>query len=351
MGRFTMLIEDYDLYLNSVKYVENSDCGLSGAKKQKEIEEYLIKVLYPMLPYPPSLDTIDTLSAATYEHSKCENKNIVFLPYPNNLKDIIDAPLDDGIKIEFDSNIKSLRKIINPLPRDCCYVFCMNSDDSQKYYAVGSTAINKINDHVYYRCTIINHMKWILEIHFPPNIDICLLGCVHSRYNSYKIVNNNNEIKEIDSNVKNGKFGKAVEQVNSLFDSYCKDNQRCGTSVVIFSSPSSPDEKNIAASEADRLASDKPARGYKLKLCKPLENDLFRQIINIDGGIIIDTENKCYAYGCIFDGIVNENFDGEREVGARHNSMKLYVNSKNNIISQSCIGLVFSEDGGLKIYE
>lgn len=311
-----------------------------------KIWKEITNVLLPLLPYSPTsevIKTFDLLSTAAYEQSECEGKTIIFVPKSKDPYKYIDIPLSDDIKIKFClENIKVLRKLINPLASDCAYVF--ENDENGLYYAIGSTQIRKLKKKLYYKCEIIGQMKWKLSLHCSNNKEKGLFGSVYSKCTECNFSNASkpNNLSEQSDYIKlEIQYKKIAESLIKLVDKYVSENKNCGTSFVIF------DEKKNAVSEAKRLASDAPARGYLLNNSIKLTYDNLKQIMNIDGGMIVDTRGNCHAYGCIFDGKVYNSFSGDRSVGARHNSMKLYVNSQEK---GTCVGIVFSEDGGFVIY-
>lgn len=340
------------------------------AKKKKErmnipknADKILMDEVYPLLPFAPNMEVLNAiqyLSAATYEQSKCKDKTIVFLADAKILdKVVVDVPLDEQIKISITSpnskNTKILRKLINPLPTDCCYIFGKKGNDDI-YYAIGSTQEKNLCNELYYKCTIIDQMSWKLSLH-SGNKEIGLFACEYSSYKEYPNKCEEEKVKDKEQQEKyelkkkmeekgvDEAFKETIEQIHSLVFQYLK-NEKCGTSFAIFKANRNR-TKGKACAEAKRLAGDQPARGYLLKNFSPLTFDVLKQIMNIDGGIIVDTNNVCYAYGCIFDGKVKKGFRGERASGARHNSMKMYVENQRK---GTCVGIVFSEDGGCEIY-
>lgn len=332
----------------------------SNSKKYRLIVENLFENIYPLLPFylkSEVFEVIDRLSVTTYEQSKCENKTLVFFPYKamSNERNI-DVMLDDSICINFDScdigNIKVLRKLINPLSKDCCYAFGRNENDDN-YYAIGSTRIENLDNDLYYKCIIVGQMQWKLSLHCPTGQDIKLFGYVNSKFVEYDKADSfhNQKTEDLNEKIKSANIGKeyhdAISRIYQLVNDYIEKNSKCGTSFVIFSSCYKESGENYVAKEAERLASGLPARGYMLKKFTNLSEEVLNQIINIDGGIIVDSNCVCYAYGCIFDGTVKNGFEGERGSGARHNSMKLYISNKQKNV---CVGMVFSEDGGVSLY-
>lgn len=123
--------------------------------------------------------------------------------------------------------------------------------------------------------------------------------------------------------------------------------------VLIFSDP------DFIRSEALRLAK----RGKCGIILEPPVNLIdngkiipsFYRFTDIDGALLIDFAGICYACGVILDGIRIESGNAAR--GARFNSTKAYVESRNKInindmreSNSPIIGIVKSEDGMLDIF-
>jgi DNA integrity scanning protein DisA with diadenylate cyclase activity len=70
--------------------------------------------------------------------------------------------------------------------------------------------------------------------------------------------------------------------------------------------------------------------------------ELILPISSIDGAILIDPQNTCYAIGVILDGMASER--GSRARGARYNSAIRYLDYVKSL-NRSCIIIVISEDG------
>jgi len=101
--------------------------------------------------------------------------------------------------------------------------------------------------------------------------------------------------------------------------------QRHGTMLVIT---------DAAAKEATRLGTQSIAiRAQRLSA------EVVRQVTEIDGAVLIDTEGVCHAIGVILDGKASKQGDPSR--GARYNSAIRYVDSSES----PCVAVVVSEDG------
>jgi DNA integrity scanning protein DisA with diadenylate cyclase activity len=64
-----------------------------------------------------------------------------------------------------------------------------------------------------------------------------------------------------------------------------------------------------------------------------------RQLTQIDGAMLLDTEGYCHAIGLILDGLASEHGDAAR--GARYNSAIRYVETS----THNCLAVVVSDDG------
>ncbi|MFC5271579.1 DNA integrity scanning protein DisA nucleotide-binding domain protein [Adhaeribacter terreus] len=100
---------------------------------------------------------------------------------------------------------------------------------------------------------------------------------------------------------------------------------RHGTIVVISEG---------AAEEAKRLEK----QSFKVSPMA-MAPSFIRQLTQIDGAMLLDTEGRCHAIGLILDGLASENGDAAR--GARYNSAIRYIETS----SHNCLAVVVSEDG------
>lgn len=105
--------------------------------------------------------------------------------------------------------------------------------------------------------------------------------------------------------------------------------QAHGTMVVISAG---------AAAEAARLSK----HGLAVEPT-PLTRELVRLVTAIDGAVLIDPMNVCYAVGVILDGRASDKGDPSR--GARFNSAIRYVASS----QYPCLAIVVSEDGMIDV--
>ena len=90
--------------------------------------------------------------------------------------------------------------------------------------------------------------------------------------------------------------------------------------------------------EADRLQGE----GTRIEPTE-LTPDLYQQVSNIDGAVIIDPDGTCYAIGVILDGQSGPKCTPSR--GARYNSAIRYVNSSD----KSRLIVVISDDQTIDI--
>lgn len=98
------------------------------------------------------------------------------------------------------------------------------------------------------------------------------------------------------------------------------------------------------------VSADAPAEAARLECqaltIKPasLEDSLVRQIVNIDGAVLVDPSGCCHAIGVILDGTVTG--EGDRSRGARYNSAIKYQTSAT---TPPTVILLVSEDGMINI--
>lgn len=134
-------------------------------------------------------------------------------------------------------------------------------------------------------------------------------------------------------------INKWVEIVSNV------SNSNHGTSIVILT--------DNYDHEVKRLTAPKCGHGIKLKkfinFADPDEMKKYlSQATRIDGGLLINFNGECHAIGCIFDGAVFSDFEGDSGRGSRYNSVKLYVkqHEKNKV---ECMGIIVSDDGTVDI--
>ncbi|MBQ8551650.1 MAG: hypothetical protein IJ428_02420 [Clostridia bacterium] len=299
-------------------------------------EKDMINNAYALLPQAPDTEIITQISATSYERNECKEKNLVFIPALGSNRDSVpkidvDIHISSQTNIEFSfSNVRLLRKMLQPIDKSHCLV--LGQENGNLYKVIGIASLSEIlKKYQCYVFTIKKHMTWYLRI---GETDI--LGYCNGKYkNVYDIEN------KIDKKDAIAKLKELLPDFNEvsfkiLIDTLIEQNH--GTSFVIFKS----DKK--AMGEAKRLASQKAGRGFLLSPILNFSATNMSQITDIDGGLIFDLEANCYAYGCIFDGKVPKEFEGNSGRGSRYNSIKLYVQTTKN-----CVGVIYSDDQTIDI--
>ncbi len=329
-----------------------------------------LDVFYQFFPGAPNMKPITKISETPYEKNLCKNKTLVFIPNQNisenqqidNLKLIlsldqkmthIEYPEGDETCDNYRENITAIRKFINPINDGYCAVFIRTQykkADVVKdgYVVAGISTLENLKNIFYYKVVIQGIFEWNLSIHTPDKKDFGLFN--HTSKGIQKFLAYEKSTESPDK-TGNSRTDAIINMVHSL-----TKKLECGTALIIFENPT--DAKN----EADRLCNAE--RGYRAE--KPFsvkKEENLLQILNVDGGFIIDQTGQCYAHGCTFDGTVPKSADRDGKQykgvpghGARHNSIKLYVENKNfgNQPSESslpCMGIVFSEDGMITVYQ
>lgn len=293
-----------------------------------------IMSLLNFFPNFPDFDLITNLSCENYEKKKCDAK-LVFLPYgiPNNL------PISFASnELLFEhKNIRLLRKVLASIDSNHYLVLAY---DNENYYIKGiankSFFDSELKD--YYLISISGYLNWSAECK-----NIILFDYINGIFCKYNhVINKNKEqIKKIELTANLVKFPENIDCFKKMLEIILEQNH--GTCFVIFNS------SKIAKKQAKRLCNAKRGIMLEKKLtCDDVLLTSLPQLTNIDGGLIFDNNMNCYAYGCIFDGKIKDNFEGALERGSRYNSTKLYVAgfNKNSI---SCLGIISSDDGGIEI--
>lgn len=297
----------------------------------------VVKHGYKLFPNAPDLQVITQISATSYERNECKDKNLVFIPsfeYNNDSTKIneLDIHISNETNLCFSlPNVRLLRKMLQPINDSHCLVFGQNDNDDYKVIGICklSEIVEKCKCYVF---TIKKHMKWYLRI---GNVDALgyengIFKSVFEMQNEINAKDEVDKIKKAISNIDEKTFEKLI---NTLI------NQKHGTSFVIFEAV----EKAIK--EAKRLASQNVGRGFLLSPELDFNEQNITQITDIDGGLIFDSQAKCYAYGCIFDGKVPKNgFEGNSGRGSRFNSVKLYVQT-----TKECVGVIYSDDNTIDV--
>ena len=107
------------------------------------------------------------------------------------------------------------------------------------------------------------------------------------------------------------------------------ESEKHGTTLIISAN---------AESEANRL-------NNQAILIEPLllTPELLKQLMPIDGAVLVNPEGVCYAIGVILDGIASAS--GSLARGARYNSAIRYIQMQ--LKNTPCMAIVVSEDGGV----
>ncbi len=299
-----------------------------------EIRDEVLQQIH-MLPYFPSFELISSLSRENYERKGCTAK-LIFFP-PNMQK--------NGIKCSFvfkgekkyfvEEKQRLIRKILESLDKQHMLVLKYDSKKSQ-YYAYGIAPTTKLcNCSNYYYVSISGYLKWSAQCRNFDLFDYDA-GKFYS-YNHIEIVTERQLDKVMMKCVK--KFPAINKNLINLLRNL-NDLGR-GVAIVIFAS------EEAATSERNRLCNANRGFAANKKLSYEALENCLSQFTKVDGGLLLDANLNCYAYGCIYDGEITVHFKGNLERGSRYNSTALYVKCMENI-SKPCIGIVISDDGGIE---
>lgn len=302
----------------------------NGCQDNKDI----IKDGYCLLPHAPNLQVVTQISATDYEKHECKDKIMAFIPSfenPKNHMDDIDIHISPEINVAYSlNNVRLLRKMLQPLSSTHCLVF--RQDETEDYKVIGICSLEKIvQNYTCYVFTIKSRMKWLLRI---CNADV--FGYKNGTFMNVSEIENEIDVDDVVNKIK-----KSIPSCNTIFFKTLLNlliKEKHGTSFVIFKTPKK------ATNEAKRMASQKVGRGFLLSPVMLFNENAITQITDIDGGLILDSEARCYAYGCIFDGKVSKRFEGNPGRGSRYNSIKLYVEN-----TKSCVGVIYSDDGTIDV--
>lgn len=288
-------------------------------------------------PHFPNIELINDLSRESYERKICV-ADFVFLPFKSDVAPSLISFSYADENICFDnSNRRLIRKISESLDEQHALVleFVPNNDS---YYIKGIVDKSSVDGLFkdYYFISIIGYMNWSARCKNFNLFD-------YSEEEFYEFNHSSSNIKKQIDNV--------IALSNKLFLNICNKSlseildiiiaQKHGACFVIFGS------NKDAMKAADKLC--EAGRGFKAKDILPYSRlqECISQFTKVDGGLILDKELNCYAYGCIYDGSVEKSFSGSLARGSRFNSTKLYVHSCNKK-NMSCLGVVFSDDGGVE---
>ncbi len=329
-----LYIDNFYKYIRNIVFPDNTNIKLSRSE-QEHLHTNLIKYI-KLFPHFPDINLITDLSCENYERKKC-NAKLVFLPFENNIDRYPIFFLYDNENICFDNDSRRLiRKILESL--DNIHVLVLGYYNN-KYYIRGIVSESDVNDLFtdYYFIEISGYLNWSARCKNFNLFDyykVAFCEFNHRSSDSDKMIDkvlHSFDYSPLESNM--------VEFKNILHHVV---DQNHGTSFVIFNSDD--DAKN----EANRLC--KAGRGFKGKNILPCNKliECLPQFAKVDGGLILDINLNCYAYGCIYDGYIDESCEGSLARGSRYNSTKLYVNSLNKKNPSTCLGVVFSDDGDLE---
>ena len=306
----------------------------------------------------PDVDLISELSYENYERNACK-ANLVFLPYEAMYAESENYPLiftyANNEMIFEKGQIRLIRKLAESADENHALVLSHNKNGVYCFVGIiNKFEINKAFSD-YYFISITGYSNW------------------SARAKNFDLFDFKNGIF-CDFNKSSKEFREQAEEVKKYFKACSFDidsdllqiildiinAQNHGTTFVVFNNAKE------AETEANRLCDAR--RGFKAK--NPLNYNEFvkciPQLTKVDGGIILDSELNCYAYGCIYDGHVDEPFKGSLANGSRFNSTALYTHCLNNAPKSDkktneenrpdnglkpivCVGVVFSDDGGVKI--
>lgn len=320
----------------------------------KEYQKFFFKNL-KCFPYFPDVDLILELSYENYERKAC-NVDLIFLPFDSLYIKGKSDPLIFSYankKMTFEKEqIRLIRKVVETSDRNHALVLCRNKENT--YFFKGIINESEIDDALsdYYFIRIRGYSHWSAHCKNYDLFDFKNgIFCNFCKNDSDFDI----QTKYITDYFYNCSFGTDICLLKKLLKII--NDQEQGTSFVVFK------DTNQAIEEARRLCdaqrgfkADKPLKYEELIKCIPL-------FTKVDGGFLLDSQLTCYAYGCIYDGYVKDFFKGSLANGSRFNSTALYTYNLNNPISTNqqtkhpdkgvksinCLGVVFSDDGGVKI--
>ena len=313
------------------KIVVTNEDELRSSDVQEKMRINLLRCLN-FFPHFPDIDLIIDLSRENYERKICF-ADLVFLPF-NDIDSSLFSFMYANDKIHFDnSNRRLIRKISESL--DNLHALVLRYDKNDNIYCIrGIIEKPKIKDiSNYYLINILGYLKWSSECKNFKLFDYDA-GKFYDCHHSVSDLNEQiNKVLCSVSVINNDNLTKIIKLIVEL---------KHGTSFVVF------DSADNANREATRLCN--AGRGFAAKHRLEFDELLkcLPQFTKVDGGLILDKELNCYAYGCIYDGTVDDSFLGSLARGSRFNSTKLYVHDLNCNKQMVCFGVVFSDDGGVE---
>lgn len=332
--------------------------------ESKEFQDCFSKNL-DFFPHFPDVKLICELSYQNYERKTCTAK-LVFLPFESLRTQTTDNPLVFSYankEICFVRNqIRLIRKVAESLDKN--HALVLYRCKSGIYCFGGIINVSDINKSFsnYYFISINGYSNWSAH---------CKSYNLFDYKNGY-FCDYHKEDKDFTEQAKNVinyfkicSFSSDWRSLNKIMKTIKMQDH--GTSFVVFK------DAGQARREAERLCCAQ--RGFLAE--KPLEyRELIKcisQFTKIDGGLLLDSNLTCYAYGCIYDGTAKPPFKGSLAYGSRFNSTALYTYELNNPLTHvkplsegqtdeerlnrnrkttiCCVGVVFSDDGGVKIAE
>lgn len=321
-------------------------------ERKPDVKEYQIAFIDNLKCFPlfPDIDLISGLSYENYERKACK-VNLVFLPFKTlyikqKKNPLIFSYANKTITFEKD-HIRLIRKISESSDNDHALVLCC--DDSGIYCFNGIIKVSRIDRAFsdYYYISITGQSQWSARCKNFNLFDFKNgLFCDFNNSTNYNL-----QIQDVKDYFVSCDFKIDCDLLQIILDTIIAQNH--GTSFVVFKN------KDMAISEAKRLcnaqrglAAKKPLKYREFVKCIPL-------LTKIDGGLLLDSDLTCYAYGVIYDGVVRDFFEGSLANGSRFNSAMLYTYNLNNPKNRKraimnpqlmkCLGVVFSDDGGVKI--
>lgn len=293
--------------------------------------------------YPgfPDCDIITNISGQKYEKTEC-CASMLFIDSkfcdPRNLEFVFKYknPIDLTSK-----NLRLIRKLLEAVNTECGLVVVDNK-------IVGVIQLKKFKDISVPTIKIISHMVWQAYLGECPlfqykNGEYCAI----EKFNEEKFIKSwEDTFKASLQSFSPRKIKKCKNGIIKVINIILKLG--CGTSIVIL------DEKSYSK-EVKRLTRDKSGHGIKLSEEFSLFNinddkikEILSQIVKIDGGLLISLTGKCCSMGCIFDGIVDNEFKGNIARGSRYNSVNLYVHYRNKLANENVksesMGIILSDD-------
>lgn len=332
------VLSSYSFYKYICRTVEeeiNRNKWKISEKEKHKYEQYNMHESLKLFPYFPEIDLINDLSCENYERRGC-NAKFIFLPFENSVDKYPISYSYDYRKIYLKKDKKRLiRKILESLDDKHFLIFTYNGNS---YCADGVAEISDVEEyfHNYYLISISGYLRWSAKC---ENLDLF-------DYDGHEFYDFDHIKIELEKQIDNvsSRFSPDylfTGKLKEILHIIAKQNH--GTSFVIF------DSEKYAISQTEHLCNS--GRGFKFKNIVRYEELIkcLPQLIKIDGGLILNKNLDCYAYGCIYDGKIDGSFEGSMERGSRYNSTKLYVSSLNKEHkSLICHGIVFSDDGGVE---